>query len=107
MSVEAFNLYHRQLEWVKQQPKGSRSKAVRNAIDFYHNNKVSQLMKTRDILQDLVLEQSKELEKVKVARQVGGGRVLFALILGVVMGLLWDSSTSAGDVLAYALQLLE
>lgn len=97
MSVEAFNLYHRQLKWVKQQPKGNRSKAVRNAIDFYHNNKVAQLMETRDILQNLVLEQSKELEQAKVARQVGGGRVLLALILGL----------SASDILAYALQLLE
>jgi hypothetical protein len=90
LAIEAFNLFERQLEWVRAQPKGTRSRAVRHAIDFYHHNRVENLMNTRAALQEIVLEQD---ESLKVARQVGGRRLLLAFLVG--------------HILAHALYLLE
>lgn len=63
---------------------------MRRAIDFYQNNRVQMLMDTRDMLQELVLEQS---DQINVARQVGGRRLLLAFLVG--------------HILAHALYLLE
>lgn len=96
MSVEAFSLFQRQLDWVKRQPKGRRSRAVRNAIDFYHDNRVEDLMAVRDALQKLVLEQSERLEKAEQSRKVGGRGLLLAFISGYFLA-------HSLDLLKYAL----
>ena len=90
MSVEAFSLLQRQLDWVKGQPKGRRSRAVRNAIDFYHDNRVEDLMAVREKLQNIVLSQSDRIDELEKARQVGGRRLLFAFISGYFLAHTFD-----------------
>jgi len=64
---------------------------VRRCIDFYIRH--GQVMDSRDILQNLVLEQSDQISMLKRVRQVGGWRLLFAFL--------------SGYVLSHALNLLE
>ena len=42
-------------------------------------------MDSRDILQNLVLEQSEKISTLKRVRQVGGWRLLFAFLSGYVL----------------------
>jgi len=42
-------------------------------------------MESRDVLQNLVLEQSSTIEGMKRVRQVGGWRLLFAFLSGYVL----------------------
>lgn len=96
MGVEAFSLFERQMEWVQRQPKGKRSQAVRRAIDFYQGNQVETLMAARDKLQEIVLRQDADIEKLKVTRKAGGRRLFLAFLAGYIL-------PHALDLLEYAL----
>jgi len=95
MPVEAFSLYPHHIEWVKNQPKGKRSAAVRRAIDYWRHS--GQISETRHILQERVLELDSELE---MTAQVWGRRVTLAFFCGLGIGL-------GVYILSYALNLLE
>ncbi len=88
MGVEAFSLFPHHLEWVKKQPKGKRSAAVRRAIDYWINS--GQISIALDRQREATFELE---EKLHMARKVGGRRVTLAFL--------------AGYILAHALDLLE
>jgi len=83
MAIECFNLYEHHITWVKTQPRGSRSKMIRRCIDFYIRH--GQVMDSRDILQNLVLEQSDQITALERVRQVGGWRLLLAFLCGYIL----------------------
>ena len=92
MPVEAFSLYDKHIQWVKNQPKGKRSAAVSRAIDYWISS--GQIMVARDVLQERVLELDEDL---KVLRKVGGRRVILAFLCGLF----------GNNLLSHALDLLE
>ncbi len=86
--IKSFSLTMENARYLEGVPKGEKSDVVNRALAYYRGGgrRVDQIMKQRDILQDLVIKQAQELE------QKGGGK---------------EQKISIVYVLTYPLQLLK
>lgn len=93
--IKSFSLTMENARYLESVPKGEKSDVVNRALAYYRGGgrRVDQIMKQRDILQDLVLKQQEELDAK------GGGREQKKKT--------FDRKVSIIYVLTYPLQLLK